>query len=221
MEVKKKFRKDRIEKGDAWGKYSWAKIFQVTRLIFLVTNRVGRTEITVLRRASCSAGETPAILHVIDGAQTAGETTAPPNQSKNFISGHCIEVIAVAGKHGEARTLHAHLDRVIGLRVIGLRGGVGERVLIARLLGDARIEPFKVLAARAIENISARGVRVFRKDVVSKKSDAAVEIRLPDADRIHGNVSGEQQLERFIVAVRVVLGVLPVGDQENNFAPLA
>jgi hypothetical protein len=33
-----------------------------------------------------------------------------------------VEIVAVAGKHRKARALHAHLDTVIGLRAIGLRG---------------------------------------------------------------------------------------------------
>ena len=46
-------------------------------------------------------------------------------------------------------------------------------------------------------------------------------LRLADSDGVHGDVRREQQLERFVVAVRVVLRVLPVGDQENNLAPVA
>src|SRR6266403_3721408 len=132
-----------------------------------------------------------------------------------------VEVVAVAGQHGEAWALDAHLNGVIRLRVIGLGGRVGERVLVARLLRDAGIEPFEVLAARAVENVSSGRMGVFRKNVVSQESNAAVEIRLADADGVHGNIRGKQQLECFIVAVRIVLGVLSVRNQKNNFAPLA
>src|SRR5260370_8820914 len=74
---------------------------------------------------------------------------------KKSRSWHSIEVVAVAGKHGEAWALHAHFDAVIRLRAIGLRRRVGERVLIARLLGDARIEPFNIIPPRAVEKVSA------------------------------------------------------------------
>src|SRR5258708_33845975 len=56
---------------------------------------------------------------------------------------------------------------------------------------------------------------------VSQESYAEVEIRLADADRVDGNIRRKQQLECFLVAVRVVLGVLSVRNQKNNFAPLA
>jgi hypothetical protein len=54
-----------------------------------------------------------------------------------------------------------------------------------------------------------------------QKGDAAIEVRFADSDGVDGNIGREQQLESVVVAVRVVLGVLPVGDQENNFAPFA
>src|SRR5258708_9133585 len=51
---------------------------------------------------------------------------------------------------------------------------------------------------------------------VSQESDAAVEIRLADADRVDGNIRGKQQLECVLVAVRVVLGVLSVRNQKKD-----
>jgi hypothetical protein len=57
------------------------------------------------------------------------------------------EIVAIARKQREAWALHAHLDAVIGLRVIGPRSRIGDGVLITRLLGDAGIESFEVIAA--------------------------------------------------------------------------
>src|SRR5258707_137594 len=85
-----------------------------------------------------------------------------------------VEVVAIAGKHRKARTLDAHFNAVIRLRTIGLSGRVGKCVLIAGLLGDARIKPFQIIAARRVENISASRVRIFRENAVSKESDAAI-----------------------------------------------
>ena len=51
----------------------------------------------------------------------------------------CVQVIAVARKQHQAGTLHADFDRVVGLGFVSLRAGIGNGVLVARLLGDARI----------------------------------------------------------------------------------
>ena len=63
-------------------------------------------------------------------------------------------------------------------------------------------------------------MRVFADDIVAEESDAAIEIGLADAYHVHGNIGREEQLQRFLVTVRVVLGVLPVRYQKNNLAPL-
>src|ERR1700675_3321587 len=96
------------------------------------------------------AGVPPAVC-LLKGHE---KSPARRRRHKKASSWHGIEVVAVAGQHGKAGALHAHLDGVIGLRTIGLGGRVSERVLIASLFGDARIEPFQVLAARSVKNIS-------------------------------------------------------------------
>src|SRR5258706_5042551 len=105
----------------------------------------------------------------------AKKTKSPAGRRRHKTnSRYRIEVVAVTGKHRKARALNAHFNGVIGLRTIGLSGRVGKCVLIAGLLGNARIKPFQIIAARRVENISTRRVRIFRENAVSKESDAAI-----------------------------------------------
>src|ERR1019366_8513652 len=174
-------------------------------------------------RAFSSAGVSPALLGLIEGPPSrrrdAGATK--PRRERSFNLGSRSEVVAIPGKQGQARTLHADLDAVIHLRTIGPGAGVRKRVLIAGLLGNTGIEGFEIVAGRSVKNISAGRVGVFREDITSEDSGPTVDNCLAESYGVDGDAHREQQLESLVVTVRVVFRILPVGDHENNLAPVA
>jgi len=69
--------------------------------------------------------------------------------------------IAVARENGEPAAPHTDVNGVISDRMILVIRGIEESVLIADLIGDARIDVFQVFGAGSIENVSARGMGKF------------------------------------------------------------
>lgn len=58
---------------------------------------------------------------------------------KNFELWIIAEVVAVPREQGQPRTFHANFNRVVGPGAVRLRCGICNRVLVARLLGNAGI----------------------------------------------------------------------------------
>src|SRR6516162_632966 len=100
---------------------------------------------------------------------------------------------------------------------VGARGVVSERVLVARLFGDAGVKLFHVFALQSVVHIAA-GVA----SVLGQALELSVEKGAAHAHAIHRDVIAKEVPEDDVVLVGVELGIIhPVGDEQNDFAALA
>src|SRR5207245_10354948 len=118
-------------------------------------------------------------------------------------------IIAIARQQCQVGPPRAHLDAVVVLRTVGLLRHIGERVLVASLFGNGRVEVFQLRAPRGVEDIAAGGMRVLLKH-----ARAEVQLGTANPDRVRGEVRGEQKLDRVGKNVDVAAPVAADGYQE-------
>ena len=114
------------------------------------------------------------------------------DRRKEHILWRVAEEEAIARKQRQARALHPDFDAVIRLGAVGMRAGIGDGVLIARLFGNARVQLLEIFPAHAtVENIATGRVGVLGQNIVPEKRDAAIQIRFADPDSVDGNIGGQ------------------------------
>src|SRR5689334_7362168 len=97
------------------------------------------------------------------------------------------------------------------------RGRIYERVLVARLFRDARVQLFHVPALQSVVDVAARILGIFREAL-----KPAVENSSSHADAINGYFVPQQILDDRVVLVAVQFSIVQaVGDEQDHLAPLA
>src|SRR6202011_1283942 len=126
-------------------------------------------------------------------------------------------VVAFAGIHGEAFTLHTYFDRVIVEGAIRSGWGIRQGILIAGFFGDARIEFFHGAALGGEVDV-ASGVM----SVIYEAAEAPFEIGAADGHAIDGDAVTQQFFYGGLVVVCIGSdSVDSVGDEENDLVALA
>jgi hypothetical protein len=131
-------------------------------------------------------------------------------------SGESSAVVALSRENRQTLAANANFKRVI-IDFSFAFWSKRQRVLIAGLFGDARVELVEAVAFRAVIGVTARILRI-----ADQTSEFAVEVAAAGGNGVDRNVIAEKSGKSFVVFVSIEFcAVLTVADKQNDLATIA